>query len=301
MALMPVADALAAVLSGAEPLPEEAVALDDAFHRTLARDVAALRTQPPAAMSAMDGYAVRAADATLNARLKVEELAFQLGDADIRLFVCDSALEGMARDAARAAGVSAPVAFPLSAPDGTMFERVEEHDSDDPLLIMYTSGTTGLPKGVLISYGNLFASAAGSAFNAGVFPNDRWLACLPLFHIGGLSIVIRCVLYGTTSVLHRQFDERELSRSLRTQGVSQVSVVEFYREELLKHHQCLQEQREYFSEQAICGVERALQRVIADLEQLTGKADAGEVMARLLREFDVVTGLSAWSDPLKVH
>ena len=71
MALMPVADALAAVLSGAEPLPEEAVALDDAFHRTLARDVAALRTQPPAAMSAMDGYAVRAADATLDARLKV--------------------------------------------------------------------------------------------------------------------------------------------------------------------------------------------------------------------------------------
>lgn len=84
-------------------------------------------------------------------------------------------------------------------------------------------------------------------------------------------------------------------------SVSQTSLVEFYREELLKHHQCLQEQREYFSEQAIGGVEQALQRVMADLEHLTGKADAGEVMARLLREFDVVTGLSAWSDPLKVH
>lgn len=71
MALMPVADALAAVLAGADPLPEESVALDDAFHRTLARDIAALRTQPPAAMSAMDGYAVRAADASLNAHLKV--------------------------------------------------------------------------------------------------------------------------------------------------------------------------------------------------------------------------------------
>ena len=47
-------------------------------------------------------------------------------------------------------------------------------------------------------------------------------------------------------------------------------------------------------------VERALQRVMADLEHLSGKADADEVMARLLREFDVV-GLSAWSDPLKVH
>ena len=78
-------------------------------------------------------------------------------------------------------------------------------------------------------------------------------------------------------------------------------LIDFYREEFLKHHQCLQEQREYFSEQAICGVERALQRVIADLEHLSGKADADEVMARLLREFDVVTGLSAWSDPLKVH
>jgi len=63
VALMPVADALSAVLSGAEPLPEEMVALDAAHHRVLARDVAALRTQPPQAMSAMDGYAVRSIDA----------------------------------------------------------------------------------------------------------------------------------------------------------------------------------------------------------------------------------------------
>lgn len=62
---MPVSDALAAVLAGAEPLAEEMVALDAAFHRVLARDVAAGRTQPPQAMSAMDGYAVRAADAAM--------------------------------------------------------------------------------------------------------------------------------------------------------------------------------------------------------------------------------------------
>jgi molybdopterin molybdotransferase len=72
VALMPVADALAAILAGAEPLGEEMVALDAAYHRVLARDVAALRTQPPQAMSAMDGYAVRAADAArIKARLKV--------------------------------------------------------------------------------------------------------------------------------------------------------------------------------------------------------------------------------------
>src|SRR5256886_7981242 len=69
---MPVADALSAILAGAEPLSEETVALDAAHHRVLARDVAALRTQPPQAMSAMDGYAVRSADAShVAARLKV--------------------------------------------------------------------------------------------------------------------------------------------------------------------------------------------------------------------------------------
>jgi molybdopterin molybdotransferase len=72
VALMPVADALTAILAGAEPLPEEMIALDAAYHRVLARDIAALRTQPPQAMSAMDGYAARAADAFhVSARLKV--------------------------------------------------------------------------------------------------------------------------------------------------------------------------------------------------------------------------------------
>jgi molybdopterin molybdotransferase len=72
LALMSVTEALSAVLAGAEPLPEDMVALDAAHHRVLARDVAARRTQPPQAMSAMDGYAVRAADASdVAARLKV--------------------------------------------------------------------------------------------------------------------------------------------------------------------------------------------------------------------------------------
>ena len=71
MALMPFTDAMAAILKDATGLPEEMVPLEDAFHRVLARDVASLRTQPPEAMSAMDGYAVRAADATLGAKLRV--------------------------------------------------------------------------------------------------------------------------------------------------------------------------------------------------------------------------------------
>src|SRR3954468_13415571 len=60
--LLLVADALARVLNGVEPLPGENAALVEAEGRVLAADVAALRTQPPADMSAMDGYAVKAAD-----------------------------------------------------------------------------------------------------------------------------------------------------------------------------------------------------------------------------------------------
>ena len=71
MALMPVADALNSILDGIQPLPVEDVALDDALHRTLARDIAARRTQPPAPMSAMDGYAVRTHDARGAPRLTV--------------------------------------------------------------------------------------------------------------------------------------------------------------------------------------------------------------------------------------
>jgi molybdopterin molybdotransferase len=72
MALMPVAEALAKVLAGVEPLPAEWAPLTDAYGRVLTSDLAALRTQPPADVSAMDGYAVRGADvASVPARLTV--------------------------------------------------------------------------------------------------------------------------------------------------------------------------------------------------------------------------------------
>jgi hypothetical protein len=75
----------------------------------------------------------------------------------------------------------------------------------------------------------------------------------------------------------------------------------FYREEFLKHHQCLQAQREYFSAQAIESAENALLKIIADLDRLSEDANAEQVVAKLLKEFDVVTGLSGWSDPAKAH
>ena len=79
------------------------------------------------------------------------------------------------------------------------------------------------------------------------------------------------------------------------------ALTEFYREEFIKHHKCLQAQREYYSAQAIENVETALLKIIADLDRLSEDANVEHKIAKLLREFDVVTGLSGWSDPCKAH
>ena len=80
-----------------------------------------------------------------------------------------------------------------------------------------------------------------------------------------------------------------------------VPMADFYREEFLRHRRCLAHQREYYSEQAITDVDAAIARILARLEQLCSKDDADKLMSGLLRKFDSVTGLSAWSDPTKLH
>jgi hypothetical protein len=82
---------------------------------------------------------------------------------------------------------------------------------------------------------------------------------------------------------------------------AQYPITEFYREEFVKHRRCLQEHRPYFSETAITGVEAALTRIMSELEQLCAKDDANQVVSLLLKQFDIVTGLSAWSDPKLTH
>ena len=78
-------------------------------------------------------------------------------------------------------------------------------------------------------------------------------------------------------------------------------ITNFYREEFIKHRQVLHQQREYYSERAITDVEAALTRTLSQLEQLCSRDNADKVVSDLLRKFDVVTNLSAWSDPKKAH
>jgi len=78
-------------------------------------------------------------------------------------------------------------------------------------------------------------------------------------------------------------------------------LADLYREEFLKHQRCLQRQREYYSERVILDVEAALRRILSNLDHLCAQQDGEQVVSRLLRKIDVLTGLSAWSDPKKSH
>jgi len=100
-----------------------------------------------------------------------------------------------------------------------------EHDLAAVHCRVLTSGTSRDPRAIGITYGNHLWSAVGSAFNLGVEPTDRWLCCLPLYHVSGLSIVMRSVIYGTGVVVHDGFDLARVASSLEGDGVTLISLV----------------------------------------------------------------------------
>ncbi len=94
------------------------------------------------------------------------------------------------------------------------------------LAVFFTSGTTGRPKAVRLSRGAFEASAAASARNLGWTPNDRWLLSIPLAHVGGLSILTRCLLARRAVVLLEGPNRQEtLDRAAREHAVTLVSLV----------------------------------------------------------------------------
>jgi o-succinylbenzoate---CoA ligase len=100
-----------------------------------------------------------------------------------------------------------------------------EHDLDAVHCRVLTSGTSGHPRPIGLTYGNHLWSAVGSAFNLGVDPSDRWLCCLPLYHVAGLEIVMRSVIYGTAAVVQDGFAVEAVTEALERDGVTLMSLV----------------------------------------------------------------------------
>jgi len=98
-------------------------------------------------------------------------------------------------------------------------------DHSDYLCILFTSGTTGDPKPVPLTAGNVYSSAVASAFRLGVDHEDRWLVSLSLHHMGGLAPVYRSALYGTTLVLREGFSPGGTADDIDTYDVTGISLV----------------------------------------------------------------------------
>ncbi len=141
----------------------------------------------------------------LNTRLTTKELDWQIDDIEPKIVIRDQAT--------------------LAHSDEREVELRRFHPSEAVLAVIYTSGTTGHPKGAMLTVGNFWWSAIGSGLNLGVYPRDRWLLCLPLFHVGGLSILIRSAIYGMSVVIHDGFDANAVNAEIEKNDVSVVSVV----------------------------------------------------------------------------
>lgn len=155
----------------------------------------------------------------LNTRLTAEELIWQIKDAEARKVIKDDGIPIQLTD--------------IECLDYTVVRNMEESDfpimeyweEDETLSIMYTSGTTGNPKGVRQTAGNHTSSALASALNLGLTDKDSWLCMMPLFHISGLSILVRSVIYGMETVLYEKFDAEKAALQISGGHVTSMSVV----------------------------------------------------------------------------
>ncbi|WP_247000475.1 class I adenylate-forming enzyme family protein [Halosolutus gelatinilyticus] len=167
----------------------------------------------------------------LNVRETVGELRSKVRRIELDAIVCESATEGGAAELANGPVVSVDeperdgVSSLRADTDGDGDATPVRLDRDRTHLLMFTSGTSGEPKVVRLTLGNLVASATASAFRLGVLPDDRWLCCLPMYHMGGLAPVVRSTLYGTTVVIQREFDPEQTARAIDERDISGVSLV----------------------------------------------------------------------------
>ena len=163
---------------------------------------------------------------SLNTRLTPDELEDQITQANCSWLVYN------ANTRATAGGINSPGCQQLIFPDLRKHTNTKSRDKDINTwdlerlqAIVFTSGTSGKPKGAGLTFGNHLWSAVASGFRLGVDPDDRWLITLPFYHVGGLAILFRSLLYGTAMVLQDGFEPQAVLGKIQQQKISLISLV----------------------------------------------------------------------------
>jgi long-chain acyl-CoA synthetase len=162
----------------------------------------------------------------MNVLLKRREIAFYLEDSEAKLLLAWHGFLGEARDGAADAGVELievePAAFGATLDGLEPTAEMAAVDDEDTAVILYTSGTTGKPKGAALSHLNLARNADVSArTNTTVGPGDIVLGALPLFHTFGQTVSMNAsMLVGATLTLVPRFDPGEVMETMARDGVT---------------------------------------------------------------------------------
>lgn len=167
----------------------------------------------------------------LNTHLSLQELRYQLNDAEVHLVVVAEEHRAFLTQLEKITLIE------LSRPNTIKLATIEQTDNyqlDTTASIMYTSGTTGNPKGVMQCFNNHMASALATEENMNITAEDCWLCPVPLFHISGLSIVIRQLVLGCSFRLYDHFDAKIVTEDLVEGRGTVISVVTIMLKELLK-------------------------------------------------------------------
>ena len=146
----------------------------------------------------------------------VADVAANLADLDCpaleRVIVCDSGGGGESLDALLQKASSDAVTADMEA--------------SEPAVLLYTSGTTGFPKGATLSHGNVISNTWSTVHHAGYRPEDRLVLFLPLFHVFGQNFIMNAAfLAGSTLVLHRRFSPEAVLESIAREKVTMFFAV----------------------------------------------------------------------------
>jgi O-succinylbenzoic acid--CoA ligase len=128
-------------------------------------------------------------------------------------------------DLALPEGIRRLPARPLDRPAGGARNEATPMDVDKPQLLVPTSGTEGTPRAVMLTCRNIASAAFATNRMLDLQHDDRWLCCLPLTHVAGIMILMRCAAAGAAVCLQESFDPRQVADAMIGQSVSHVSLV----------------------------------------------------------------------------